>query len=259
MNMIVGASGLTTAAALSSIAEAASPDQESVAAMLHRAEHVVETLSTRHVCDGWVIDRAAAEQALDYMRRSAVDPELSDGSGFEAMVRFFSSHGQSLDWIMLGDPTTMICGTAAHSPHASPTNEAIDPVFAAIEAHKKAEAALENLLKKKSRAEDAQRVATGVFKSLEEFDQQEKELLTAERDAAWTLASTTPSSLAGVAAVYAYIREAYDGGNVILGDELDVVMLNTTLEQAACKMAGLAAPPGSQYLEKRLREDEAGA
>jgi hypothetical protein len=61
-----------------------------------------------------------------------------DESKFGAALNFIDDHGQSLDWLIRGDPAGMICAAAARSTAAVPQ---FDPIFAAIEAVKEADAA----------------------------------------------------------------------------------------------------------------------
>jgi hypothetical protein len=67
------------------------------------------------------------------LRRTAAGaPE--DDQEWEAACAFFYDYGQSLDWIVMGNPGGMICGAAARSPRAAALID--DPIFAAIEAHR---------------------------------------------------------------------------------------------------------------------------
>jgi hypothetical protein len=93
-------------------------------AILARAEQVVDLLRTRYVCEGWHekgLDEPAAERMLQYFCRQADGdgaPEDDQDPEWEAALAFFFDHGQSLDWIMLGNPGGMITGAAACSARA---------------------------------------------------------------------------------------------------------------------------------------------
>jgi hypothetical protein len=89
-------------------------------AALARTEQVVEMLSTRHVCDGWLLDRPAAARTLQYFRRLAIGGPENETEDRTANA-FFSNHGQSFDRIFYGNPLSMICEAAGHSPRAQRT------------------------------------------------------------------------------------------------------------------------------------------
>jgi hypothetical protein len=85
-------------------------------AILGRAEEIIDTLRTRHVREGWQgPDELAAERLLQYFRRCA-EGVPDDVDEWYAAMSFFKEHGQSLDWILVGDPRGMICQLAAQSP-----------------------------------------------------------------------------------------------------------------------------------------------
>jgi hypothetical protein len=87
-------------------------------AMLARAEQIIDLLRTRYVCENWKLDEEAAERMLQYFRhRAAGAPD--DDQEFQAVVAFSGTHGQSLDWIVMGNPGGMICGAAARSAQAA--------------------------------------------------------------------------------------------------------------------------------------------
>lgn len=73
-----------------------------------RFEEIVRVL---HEC-GCRIDENSAKRALRYFEawdRGAADDEHE---GLQALVDFTDQHGQSLDWIFLGDPRGTICNGA---------------------------------------------------------------------------------------------------------------------------------------------------
>jgi hypothetical protein len=110
--------------AASQDAAAIPPISEEVAdysAMLKRAEYCIECLRTRYICDGCKVHEEGAERVLRYFRSQAAG-EPDNAEEWQAIIDFFCSHGQSLDWILSGDP----CGLIN------------DPIFAAIEDHKRA-------------------------------------------------------------------------------------------------------------------------
>jgi hypothetical protein len=111
------------------------------AASLPRAEQIIELLSTCYVREGWKIDKAAAKRALAFVRGYAKDGSDPD-AGRKAAIDFFHTHGQSLDWVLCGDIRGMICGLASHSERAKilAASPAVDPIFAALDAFRCAEA-----------------------------------------------------------------------------------------------------------------------
>lgn len=146
MNMFVSSAAVAAGAPAVAMAQTEAPVAINDAAILARVEQVVDFLRTRYVCEGWKIDERGAELALEYFRRRAHGPafkdEDEDTDAYYQAIEFFSSHGQSLDWIHGGNPAGLICGLAKHSRRAmetAPSTEQ-DPIFAAIEAHKAARA-----------------------------------------------------------------------------------------------------------------------
>jgi hypothetical protein len=98
-------------------AVAAKADQEeiqrvrtAITEMVARAEYVIDTLRTRYVHQGRKFDEEAAQRALNALRFGKTKGDA---------LTFFSHHGQSLNWIVLGDPAGMICGMAAQSEQAA--------------------------------------------------------------------------------------------------------------------------------------------
>ena len=76
-------------------------------ATLRRLEHVVEVLATCHDRCGFVPDQAEAQRALAYCRRRvAGEPEEEDD---DCLLEFIVASGQSVDWVLFGDPGMMIC------------------------------------------------------------------------------------------------------------------------------------------------------
>ena len=87
-------------------------------AILARAEQVVDdVLRTRYVCQCWKLDEEAAARMLRYFRRKAAGAPDNDQE-WQAVVAFCGEHGQSLDWIVQGDPAGMICSAAARTTHS---------------------------------------------------------------------------------------------------------------------------------------------
>jgi hypothetical protein len=79
---------------------------------LSRLEQAIHVFRTRYICEGWKMDEMSAQSALDYYKK---DDE-------KALISFCGQHGISLDWILMGDPTVLICRSAAQSRAAFPSD-----------------------------------------------------------------------------------------------------------------------------------------
>jgi hypothetical protein len=88
-------------------------------AILERFEQIIDLLRTCHVREGWRLDEEGAERTLRYFRRMAKGGR-EDHHEFTAAREFLYRNGQSLDWVILGDPRGMICHAAAQSAAADP-------------------------------------------------------------------------------------------------------------------------------------------
>jgi hypothetical protein len=87
------------------------------------------------------MDEAGAHRALNYFRNPVVTgPGEDDDYAYWGASAFLRDHGQSLDWVLDGDVGGMISSLASHSRRAADV-AAVDPIFAAIEAHRCAHAA----------------------------------------------------------------------------------------------------------------------
>jgi hypothetical protein len=187
--VLTGTLAASTAVAASAVAarqavgaEAGSIDWR---AALQRFEHIVHTLRTRSVCTGWHgagLDEAAAERALQYLKRCAVGDD-SDEHGLGALIHFLGTHGQSMDWAAFGDAGGMICAGAARSRRAAALPRADDPIYAIIGAHADAYARIE------ADGDDA-------FPAWNKLND--------------ALLTTTPTTLAGAAALLAYTLQRED-------------------------------------------------
>jgi hypothetical protein len=180
---LAGASVAAVAALPAGAIEAGAAGRLDAAAALGRAEFMIERLRTRYVCEGWHgrgLDEDAAARALAYFRNwSAGGPDDVDEWMF--VVRFLGDHGQSIDWIVLGDPGGMICEGASRSLRAGVG----DPIFAVIAEHR---AAVE--------AEAQPTTLPGVAALLRPVD-----------DALWEVLTTQPTTLPGVAALLHHVGQ----------------------------------------------------
>lgn len=83
-------------------------------AILTRLEQIVDLLRTCYVRDGWRLDEEGAERTLRYFRRMAMGGRENNHE-FTAASAFLYRNGQSLDWVISGDPRGMICHAAANA------------------------------------------------------------------------------------------------------------------------------------------------
>jgi hypothetical protein len=81
-------------------------------AILARVEQIIDLLRTCHVREGWKLDEEGAERTLRYYRHCA-DGGQDDNHELRAALEFLYCNGQSLDWVICGDPRGMICNAAA--------------------------------------------------------------------------------------------------------------------------------------------------
>jgi hypothetical protein len=122
-----------------------------------------------------------------------------------------------------------------------------DPVFAAVEAHVRAYRALIAVLDALAVAEQeawhaprGQRRAAGKRLALARAD--EKRFGDLESGAFDSLIATVPHTLAGAAALLAYVRAWLAEGHP-MDDEEQTITLLRSIECAVCMAAGLPAPP----------------
>ena len=128
-------------------------------------------------------------------------------------MSFLDRYDQSLDWVVRGDPEAMICSRAAGSPAAAVTQTA-NPIFALIEQHRAAEIAFREAVRVEfamKKNEDAisklkfrqRRAYEGKFEQLREATSD-----TGDRNCD-LLVTTTPTTLAGVAALCCYLGQMF--------------------------------------------------
>ena len=130
-NLVAGAAAVPALALPAVAGAAATPSLDELAALdraaiVARAEQMVEVLRTCHVADGWQLDEPRAARFLDSLRRL----DFADGDSAEQAVvlDWVRDHGQSYDWIFDGDPLAMVCRGAARSaraPKAAGDGEAV--------------------------------------------------------------------------------------------------------------------------------------
>lgn len=80
-------------------------------AVASRLEFVVDCLTNRAVAATISMDRRIAARAIDYCRSRAAGAEENPEREVE-ITEFLRAHNQSLDWVLLGDASGMICARA---------------------------------------------------------------------------------------------------------------------------------------------------
>lgn len=131
---------------------------------------------------------------------------------------------------------------AAGAPVGHPCEP--DPVFAALEAFRHAEAAFDQVT-----AEAEAALENGVCTNVERWDAQS----SFHDEVFWPrlvdLISTPPATLIGLAALLAFVREA---GGVLdfIGDRYEnLAIFDRAIERSVCALAGLPAPALSIHLQ----------
>lgn len=121
-----------------------------------------------------------------------------------------------------------------------------DPIFAAIDAHRRAYAQLDTFLYELADIEQAawhaprgKRRAANT--RLAEAYRTERRLGGIEHNAIEAFVATVPHTLDGAVAALRYVRERYNEGETMCEEE-DCMTLLASIEQAICRAAGLAAP-----------------
>jgi hypothetical protein len=119
-----------------------------------------------------------------------------------------------------------------------------DPVFAAIQNHRATNGTLEECLILKSRFEEKHGFGTGCNPTMQavraELDRLESKAGDAERDAANTMITTVPTTLAGLREMFRYVVERHEAGDDILDGEEWLELVSTTVaavEKIALKAA----------------------
>ena len=76
---------------------------------LERVEFIVKTLRECYVRDDWRLDEHDAARVVQYFRwRAEGQPEEDNDPEWDFVIKWFSAHGQSFDWVFYGDPRCMI-------------------------------------------------------------------------------------------------------------------------------------------------------
>lgn len=170
---------------------------------LGRAEQMIEALRTRYICRDWKFDEDAGERLLRFFRSAVRFPKSHEAQpGYEDewtfVIRFVGDHGQCLDWLISGGVDGLICGAASRSSAAR--RATVDPINAAIEAHRSALSEFLEFVGGKEDDDDP--VYEGKIRSLDEL----------QEAAATELTNVQPTTMMGVLTLLSYIHEINAGG-----------------------------------------------
>jgi hypothetical protein len=107
-----------SAVSVTALAAAAMPVHQSCEAgmngALERIEFIVRTLRESFVREGWKLNEPDAARVIRYFRWAAEGrPEPDPDPEAQFAWKWINAHGQSIDWIVSGDPRKMICAGAA--------------------------------------------------------------------------------------------------------------------------------------------------
>jgi hypothetical protein len=150
---IVASAALPALAVPAAAIAATTPTDFDKAAMIRRAEELVELFSTRYIREGWHenFDKARAAEFLENVR--SFNMAAQDTEHEAKIFAWTQDHGVSLDWLLEGDHKVLITYRACRA--AAFLNEP-DPIFAAIERWKELDAI-------ESAAFDAREAAIAAF------------------------------------------------------------------------------------------------
>jgi hypothetical protein len=145
---------------------------------------------------------------------------------YESVCAFWYDHGQSLDWLINGDPGGLICPAAARSARAAVAVTAHDPIFTAIQHHRDTHAAELAVIQtscdlSRRLPEDKQRTSLSLLEEKivtaddPRWIASEKAVMAAtekNQAAADTLIEIEPTTIAGVIALLSYAAEFVRAG-----------------------------------------------
>jgi hypothetical protein len=235
MNTAVTVASLASAAAVAAPTIALDHPEREIVAILARLEHVLDLLRTRHICDGWKLDETDAERVLQFFRASlrygqAHEDQPGHDDEWMFVISWARDHGISFDWLLCGDPDSMICRRVAQSRRGQAAAGAgADPIYAAIERHRAAYIAHDQSCTEETRLEETLPAEQTTWSATMRMpmppegctdapDWIAHQLLhnaagTEECVSLCALVQTVPTTNAGTAALVSYIREHVEDGN----------------------------------------------
>lgn len=140
-------------------------------------------------------------------------------------------------------PATTLPAPAAAPPARTTAAPAADPIFAAIEAHRRAYDGIVAIVDLLADAEDAVHNAKrgtrrAAKQHLAAIYAEDGRLGRIEREAAERFVATIPQTLHGAAAALRYVRERFDEGYPMCEEDGYMTLL-ASIEQAICRAAGV--------------------
>lgn len=176
---------------------------------LARAELMIKTLQTRYVNRDWKFDEIAGERVLRFFRAAVQFPTTHESQPdyedeWTFVIRFVHDHGQSLDWLILGEIGELICRAASHSRVAQRVSP--DPILAAIDEHRSA--VLEVFQLHHTNDSDDELFDSQANMAHERMDQK-----------AIALTNIQPTTMDGIVSLLTYVHEVNTGGIQYLGKE----------------------------------------
>lgn len=139
---------------------------------------------------------------------------------------------------------TLPSPAAAGAPLGRPC--ATDPVFAAIEAFRRTEAAFDQVT-----ADAEASLEGGVCTNVERWDAQSRFHDEVFWPSLIDLISTPPVTLVGLAALLSFVRESGGVLDFIGDNDENLAIFDRTIECSVCAIAGLPAPALSIHLQDR--------
>jgi hypothetical protein len=154
--------------------------------------------------DGWH-EHFDQQRAAEFLHAVRKEDWNADGDPASAVVRsWLHDHSQSFDRLYNGNPLGLICGAAARSPAAAAILVGPDPIFAAIEAHRQAWAAL---------CADCSALDEAAFAGDQKAEQELDRLNDAADAATDGLIDIVPTTIAGASALLAYAADHISSGS----------------------------------------------
>jgi hypothetical protein len=198
----------------------AAPDAGDRAAMVRRAEKIVELLSTRYIRADWH-DSFDHDRAAKFLQDVRLYNERAEDVDLEWKITAWAiDHGVSLDRLIDGDPSSMICSLACAPQRAAIVAE--DDPFACIAEHRRLAALVDDISSRTSELEselpEERRKAYMIFERGTEIGKDDDSRWTANQteywaavdaidEIAWSFVDRPPTSAAGLAAMLTYADE----------------------------------------------------
>jgi hypothetical protein len=188
-SLVSSAAALPALAVPAAAIAATTPADFDKAAIIRRAEELVEIFSTRYIREGWHenFDKARAAEFLEDVPSFSMAAQ--DAEHEAKILAWTQDHGVSLDWLLAGDHGALITYRACH---AAPRLNEPDPIYAAINDFKK-------LCEIENEAYRAQSAAL-IQELRDELEDAAYDAASARIVAMYTVFETVPTTLEGMRA-----------------------------------------------------------